>query len=87
VAVVHVKILVQRGTSQVKMEVHFVFRGTVLPTQPRNLTDTARELCTTELSLPVLAEPELYGSKLVTALDRQYPRDCFDFNGECAYSI
>lgn len=76
-----VKILVQRGTSQVKVEVNFVFRGTVLPIQTRNLADTARDLFTTNLSLPVLAEPELYGSKLVAALDRQHPRDCFDVRG------
>ena len=31
-----------------------------------------------ELSLPVLAVPELYGSKIVAALDRQHPRDLFD---------
>jgi hypothetical protein len=73
-----VKILVQRGTSQVKVEVNFVFRGTVFPVQTRNLVTTARELFTTEISLPVLAEPEVYGSKLVAALDRQHPRDFFD---------
>lgn len=76
-----VKILVQRGTSQVKVEVNFVFRGTVLPVETRSLVDMARELFTTELSLPVLAEPELYGSKLVAALDRQHPRDFFDVRG------
>lgn len=76
-----VKILVQRAGSQVKVEVNFVFRGTILPVQPRNLSDTARELFTTELSLPSLAESELYGSKLVAALDRQHPRDFFDVRG------
>jgi Nucleotidyl transferase AbiEii toxin, Type IV TA system len=33
------------------------------------------------LSLPVLAAPELYGSKLVAAMDRQHPRDLFDVHG------
>ena len=75
------KVLVQRGNSQVKLEVNFVFRGTVLPTQERNLTDTAREQFTTNLSLPLLADSELYGSKLVAALDRQHPRDFFDVHG------
>jgi len=65
----------------VKVEVNFVFRGTVLPFETRSLTNMARELFTTELSLPVLAEPELYGSKLVAALDRQHPRDFFDVRG------
>ena len=31
-----------------------------------------------ELELPVLATAELYGSKLVAALDRQHPRDLYD---------
>jgi hypothetical protein len=75
------KVLVQRGNSQVKLEVNFVFRGTVLPTQERNLADTAREQFTTNLSLPLLADSELYGSKLVAALDRQHPRDVFDVHG------
>jgi len=76
-----VKILVQRAGSQVKVEVNFIFRGTVLPVQSRRLSDVAREQFTTELSLPLLAESELYGSKLVAALDRQHPRDFFDVRG------
>src|SRR5690554_6670220 len=31
-----------------------------------------------EFDLPILAPDELYGSKLVAALDRQHPRDLFD---------
>ena len=31
--------------------------------------------------MPVLAAPELYGSKLVAAMDRQHPRDLFDVHG------
>jgi len=76
-----VKLLVQRAKNQVKVEVNFVFRGTLLPVEPRNLVHAARDLFTTELSLPVLAEPELYGSKMVAALDRQHPRDFFDIRG------
>lgn len=76
-----VKLLIQRGTSQVKVEVNFVFRGTVLPIQTRNISATVRELFTTDLELPVLAESELYGGKLVAALDRQHPRDFFDVRG------
>jgi hypothetical protein len=46
--------------------------------ETRRLGDLARKLFTTELSVPVLAAPELYGSKLVAAMDRQHPRDLFD---------
>ena len=41
----------------------------------------ARTLFTTALSVPLLAVPELYGSKLVAAMDRQHPRDLFDVHG------
>jgi predicted nucleotidyltransferase component of viral defense system len=73
-----VKLLVRRGQSQVKVEVNHVFRGTVLPVETRRLVKSARDLFTTELSAPVLAVAELYGGKLVAAMDRQHPRDLYD---------
>ncbi len=72
------KLFIRRGRNQVKVEVNHVFRGTVLPVETRRLGDEARRLFTTELAVPVLATPELYGSKLVAAMDRQHPRDLFD---------
>jgi len=76
-----IKLFVRRGRNLVKVEVNHVFRGTVLPVETRRLGDAARKLFTTELSVPVLAAPELYGSKLVAAMDRQHPRDLFDVHG------
>jgi Nucleotidyl transferase AbiEii toxin, Type IV TA system len=76
-----VKLLLRRGTTQVKIEVNFVFRGTLLPVQMLPLAPVPRATFLTNLSLPVLAESELYGSKLVAALDRQHPRDLFDVLG------
>ena len=73
-----IKLFIRRGRNQVKVEVNHVFRGTVLPVETRRLAEEARKLFTTELSVPVLATPELYGSKLVAAMDRQHPRDLFD---------
>jgi len=73
-----VKLVVSNEAAQVKVEVNFVFRGTVLPPETRSLVATAQDLFTTDLAVPVLATPELYGSKLVAALDRQHPRDIFD---------
>ncbi len=73
-----VKLLVANDRSQVKIEINTVFRGTVLPVETRALVPSAQELFTTDLAVPVLAVPELYGSKLVAALDRQHPRDVFD---------
>lgn len=76
-----IKLFIRRGRNQVKVEVNHVFRGTVLPVETRQLGNEARKLFTTELSAPVLAAPELYGSKLVAAMDRQHPRDLFDVRG------
>jgi len=76
-----IKLFLRRGRSQVKVEVNHVFRGTVLPVVRRGLGAEARRLFTTELVVPLLATPELYGSKLVAALDRQHPRDLFDVLG------
>lgn len=64
-----------------KLEVNHVFRGTVLPVESRRLVQTARNHFTSELAVATLAVPELYGSKLVAALDRQHPRDLFDVRG------
>ncbi len=76
-----IKMFIRRGRNQVKVEVNHVFRGTVLPVEKRQLSAEARQLFTIELIAPILATPELYGSKLVAALDRQHPRDLFDVHG------
>lgn len=71
-------LLVSSGVSVVKVEVNIVFRGTVLPVQKRSLVTRAADMFAAELELPILAIDELYGSKLVAAMDRQHPRDLFD---------
>jgi predicted nucleotidyltransferase component of viral defense system len=76
-----IKLFIRRGRIQVKVEVNHVFRGTVLPVETRALNEEARRIFTTDLSAPVLAPAELYGSKLVAAMDRQHPRDIFDVRG------
>ena len=73
-----VKLVVGNDPTQVKVEVNFVFRGSVLRVETRSLVATAQDLFTTDVTIPVLATPELYGSKLVAAMDRQHPRDIFD---------
>lgn len=72
------KLIVDDGSSQVKVEVNVVFRGTVLPVERRPLVPSTAAMFSAELEVPVLAVDELYGSKLVAAMDRQHPRDLFD---------
>ena len=72
------KLFVRRDKLEVKVEVNFVLRGTVYPIRTASLTPKARETLLADLELPVLSLEDLYGGKLVAALDRQHPRDLFD---------
>ena len=72
------KMFVSDNTSEVKVEVNYVSRGTVLTPIRSSLTAAAQALFAANIELPMLAIPELYGSKLVAAMDRQHPRDLFD---------
>ena len=65
-AVGDTKLIVENDTSQVKIEVNTVFRGTVLPVERRPLNARTGDLFGVEFG------------KLVAALDRQHPRDVFD---------
>ena len=76
-----VKLFVERGQTRIKVEVNHVFRGTVLPPVHRPLSAMAQDIFFSDIELPVLATEELYGSKLVAAMDRQHPRDLFDVLG------
>lgn len=72
------KLLVRRGGIEVKIEVNFVMRGTVYPVRMASLTAKARETLLADLEIPVVSLEDMYGGKLVAAMDRQHPRDLFD---------
>ena len=72
------KLLVRKGSIQIKVEVNFVMRGTVQPVRRASLTPTARDTLLADLETPVASLEDVYGGKLVAALDRQHPRDLFD---------
>lgn len=72
------KLLVRRGGIEVKIEVNFVMRGTVHPVHMASLTDAARDTLQADLEIPVVSFEDVYGGKLVAAMDRQHPRDLFD---------
>jgi Nucleotidyl transferase AbiEii toxin, Type IV TA system len=69
---------VRRGRLEIKVEVNFVMRGTVQPVRRASLTPTARDVLMADLDIPVVSLEDMYGGKLVAALDRQHPRDLFD---------
>lgn len=72
------KLFVRNDLAEVKVEVNHIFRGTLLPTKSMSLTPAAQDLFTAEIAVPMLDTAEIYGSKLVAAMDRQHPRDIFD---------
>ena len=72
------KLLARRGGLEVKIEVNFVMRGTVHPARMASLTETARDTLQADLEIPVVSFEDVYGGKLVAAMDRQHPRDLFD---------
>ncbi|MGP9768447.1 nucleotidyl transferase AbiEii/AbiGii toxin family protein [Halomonas sp. AOP13-D3-9] len=72
------KLLVRRGDVEVKVEVNFVLRGAVQPVRRASLTSVASDVLMADLEIPVASLEDLYGGKLVAALDRQHPRDLFD---------
>jgi predicted nucleotidyltransferase component of viral defense system len=75
---IEAKLLITRGTIRVKVEINKVIRGTVEPVEDISLTPRARDTLLRDLDLPVLSPNDVYGGKLVAALDRQHPRDLFD---------
>ena len=73
-----VKLLVRRGRIEVKIEANCVLRGTVQPVRRASLMPVARDVLLADLEIPVVSLEDLYGGKLVAAMDRQHPRDLFD---------
>lgn len=72
------KLLVRRGNIEIKVEVNFVLRGTVHKVQLASLSAKAQDVLQAELEVPMASLEDIYGGKLVAALDRQHPRDLFD---------
>lgn len=72
------KLVVSQPGAQIKIEPNPVIRGSVFDSKEMTLVDSAIELFELEVSTSVLSFADLYGGKLVAALDRQHPRDLFD---------
>ena len=73
-----VKLFIEKKGVQIKIEASPVMRGVVLPVETRTLVPKAVDLFEVEIDTPVVNLGDLYGGKLVAALDRQHPRDLFD---------
>ena len=71
------RFVVREGGVQTRIEVTPVLRGCVYEPETRSVSE-AVEATFGFAEMPVVSFADLYGGKIVAALDRQHPRDLFD---------
>lgn len=71
------KLFVQTDGARIKIEVTPVLRGCVHDPQKRSVSQMVEDIFGFAEAL-IVSFPDLYGGKIVAALDRQHPRDLFD---------
>lgn len=71
------KLFVQLDEARIKIEVTPVLRGCVHDPQKRSVSRMVEDVFGFAEAL-IVSFPDLYGGKIVAALDRQHPRDLFD---------
>jgi len=72
------KLYCQKERAQVKVEVNTINRGLLEPAQRRLLHPGAEEFLDQFCEAKIVSYSQLFGGKLIAALDRQHPRDIFD---------
>jgi predicted nucleotidyltransferase component of viral defense system len=72
------KLVVSASGVVIKVEPNATLRGSVYPPGVRRTTPAVEAEFEQAISVSVVSEADLYGGKLVAALDRQHPRDLFD---------
>lgn len=72
------KLQISANNVNVKLEVNLVNRGTITVPEELPLCDKAQTAFEAFCAVPVVGMGQLFGGKMVAALDRQHPRDLFD---------
>ena len=73
------KLFIKRQNAAiVKIEPNRVIRGSLFGCEVKDLCKRAEEVFEKFVTTKTMSFPELYGSKMCAALDRQHPRDIFD---------
>ena len=72
------QLFITNASTQVKIEINTVFRGTVLEPKLRSLNPMSSEIFAIDVPAMLLDPAEIYAGKVLAALDRQHPRDLFD---------
>lgn len=72
-----IRLIVQQGRTQIKIEVTPVLRGSVFAPELRTVSQSVEEQFGFA-EMQVVSFADLYAGKIMAALDRQHPRDLFD---------
>lgn len=72
------KLLVSEEGSNIKIEVNTINRGVIKDTSTLTLCQSAQKEFEVSCTIAVVPSGQLFGGKIVAALDRQHPRDLFD---------
>ena len=72
------KLDIRANGVQIKIEPNIVQRGAIYKPEELELCNLAEKEFELSVATTSMAIPELYGSKIAAALDRQHPRDLFD---------
>lgn len=82
-----VKLFCRRGNVEVKIEVNTINRGLMGTPVKKVLCKKAQDVFNTWCEINTVPTEQLFGGKIIAALDRQHPRDFFDtkklFEGRC----
>lgn len=73
-----VKLNCQYPNAQIKIEVNTITRGHLFPVQFMQITDKVQDEFGKFAAINVVSHAELFGGKIMAALDRQHPKDLFD---------
>lgn len=72
------KLQISANKVDVKLEVNLVNRGIMAESKEMSLCEKAQTEFEAFCAIPVVPIGQLFGGKIVAALDRQHPRDLFD---------
>jgi len=72
------KLICTTPEAMVKIEVNQINRGIIAETELTILCDKAQEIFDKFCEVRTVSQKQLWGGKIIAALDRQHPRDLFD---------
>lgn len=72
------KLFCRKNNAEVKIEVNTINRGIIKAKEAHTLCDAAQNHFNLFCEMNLVPKEQLFGGKMVAALDRQHPRDLFD---------